>query len=372
MQKRGIVSEVLPKDALHDFVTFTPGASETQAALYAATGGEEADLAKARNASGLCYTEQEKLAPGLVAVVTPVRPDNARAWLEFHLVDGEFPKKVLYAIPKETVKELQSLQSIRLECTSYIPAQELATNAKVEVLQGIKAIQAFRIHVRHDDEAMEDAIVAHTYLPGKAAKKELALFLGDKPIFQLTYQEGRGELATAAPQYIPPDLPESYQQAVETLTQYVKDRPCIQNYSDYTNASQKGALDNFPTVEESQQNFPKLREYQYKIQGDKPEKTPRITDAWRTAATAYYTTYPLADPTVDTPKKAILGTISEMAKDGYTEARIKSVLTNLDNKCREEAAVSILNSTEGKQAIRQARKARDTAETIQKTANTTR
>lgn len=61
-----------------------------------------------------------------------------------------------------------------------------------------------------------------------------------------------------------------------------------------------------------------------------------------------------------------------MAKDGYTEARIKSVLTNLDNKYREEAAVSILNSTEGKQVIRQARKARDTAEAIQKTANTSR
>lgn len=103
-----------------------------------------------------------------------------------------------------------------------------------------------------------------------------------------------------------------------------------------------------PSVEESQQNFPQLREYQYKIRGDKPEKTPRITDAWRTAATAYYTTYPLADPAIDTPKKAVLATISEMAKDGYTEARIKSVLTNLDNKCREEAAVSILNSTVGK------------------------
>lgn len=186
MQERGIVSEVLPKDALHDFVTFTPGPSETQYALYAAAGGEKADLAKAKNASGLCYAEQEKLAPGLVAFVTPVRPDNARAWLEFHLANGEFPKKVLYAIPKETIKEIQSLQSIRLECTSYIPTQELATNAHVEVLQGIKAIQAFRIHVRRDDEAMKDAIESHTYLPGKVAKKELALFLGDKPIFQLT------------------------------------------------------------------------------------------------------------------------------------------------------------------------------------------
>nr|WP_304150144.1 hypothetical protein [Mitsuokella multacida] len=45
-----------------------------------------------------------------------------------------------------------------------------------------------------------------------------------------------------------------------------------------------------------------------------------------------------------------------MAKDGYTEARIKSVLTNLDNKCREEAAVAILKSTEDKQIIRKARK----------------
>lgn len=82
-----------------------------------------------------------------------------------------------------------------------------------------------------------------------------------------------------------------------------------------------------------------------------------------------WTTYPLADPAIDTPKKAILATISEMAKDGYTEARIKSVLTNLDNKYREEAAVSLLKSTEGKQAIRQARKERDEAETIHKTAD---
>ena len=61
-----------------------------------------------------------------------------------------------------------------------------------------------------------------------------------------------------------------------------------------------------------------------------------------------------------------------MAKDGYTEARIKSVLENAGTTHHREEAVAILKSPEGKKAIRQARKARDTAETIQKTANTTR
>ena len=80
-------------------------------------------------------------------------------------------------------------------------------------------------------------------------------------------------------------------------------------------------------------------------------------------------THPLVDPAIDTPKKAVLATISEMAKDGYTEARIKSVLENAGTTRHREEAVALLKSPEGKKAIRQARKERDEAAAIHKTAD---
>ena len=58
-----------------------------------------------------------------------------------------------------------------------------------------------------------------------------------------------------------------------------------------------------------------------------------------------------------------------MAKDGYTEARIKSVLENNGTTRHREEAVALLKSPEGKKAIRQARKERDETETIHKTAD---
>ena len=53
----------------------------------------------------------------------------------------------------------------------------------------------------------------------------------------------------------------------------------------------------------------------------------------------------------------------------FTEARIKSVLENDGTTRHREEAVALLKSSEGKKAIRQARKERDETETIHKTAN---
>lgn len=181
------------------------------------------------------------------------------------------------------------------------------------------------------------------------------------PIYQISYRNGRGELAKASPNYLSPKLPEHYKEAVEIYQRYESDSNRVLG-QDRTYASTPDADRPFPTVEESYTNF----EEHY---SKKPEKTPRLTREWREDAIQYYVTHPLVDPAIDTPKKAVLATISEMAKDGYTEARIKSVLENAGTTHHREEAVAILKSPEGKKAIRQARKERDEAEAIHKTAD---
>ena len=149
-----------------------------------------------------------------------------------------------------------------------------------------------------------------------------------------------------------PALPEKYQEAYDTYCRYSRheDLPtCASSPVDEFTQS-------FPTLEESRKNFlTYMREVGEEPLFRKPEKTKTATPEWRKEATQYYTNYALLDPAVDTPQKAVLGTIREMAKDGYTEARIKLVITNTRPEKAAEA-VAILKSAEGKEAIRKARK----------------
>lgn len=87
--------------------------------------------------------------------------------------------------------------------------------------------------------------------------------------------------------------------------------------------------------------------------------------------------YPLTDPSIKTWENAILASIQEMAKDGYTSAKIRSILTNsqvnhayITN--HNELAADILESDAGRKAIRQGRKERDRAQAAIKAAGPAR
>lgn len=357
---RGLVMDVLPHDALKDFVTFSPGPWETNQVLSAMTSQEDQyiRIVDSKENPPVCFSEHEELPPGLVAFTTKTSPDNERMWFNMDRTQ-EFPKNVLYAIPKDDIAKIRSLHDITLKSRTHAISDRLDAEDREESFHGLDAIQTFQRDVRRDEEKYDDAMEIRASLPGLAAKKELAVYCKDKRIFSCSYTEGSGMFAETAPHYLPEPLPKPYQEACEIVMRYRRDMYQEKYPDNQTSISQLESRESLPSVEENRKNLPKLlEEYHWKFREGKPKKTGRITDEWRTLATTYYTMYPFTDPAVDTVPKAILGTISEMAKDGYTEARIKSVLTNISSK-RTPEALGILSSAEARQIIRKARKERE-------------
>ena len=345
MQKRGLVIETLPKDTLHDFVTFSPGQWETNEVLGAIDSQAPETIDTAKEDPYICLGQQQELAEGLVAFTTKTSPDEDR-WLNIDRAEENgFPKRVLYTMPKEDVSRIKDLSAITLQYKSYAISDSLEVENSSLTFRGLKAIQWFRGNVVQDDTAYKEALEKRMYLPGMAPKHELVLSCEGKPIFSMRYQEGRGDLAKAVPHYLPETLPEKYQKACETVKRY---RRAVHQRRWPDEQTQASSIENpapFPTIEESRETLAKdLEHYTREYKAEEPRATAK-----------FYTLYPFADPAVDTPKKAILGTISEMAKDGCTIARIESVLTHISTE-RTPEALEILESPEGKQAIRKARK----------------
>lgn len=345
MQKRGLVTETLPKDTLHDFVTFSPGQWETNEVLGAIDSQDPETIDTAKEDPYICLGQQQELAEGLVAFTTKASPDDDR-WLDIDRAEENgFPKRVLYTMPKEDVSRIKDLSAITLQDKSYAISDSLEVENSSLTFRGLKAIQWFRSNVVQDDTAYKEALEKRMYLPGMAPKRELVLSCEGKPIFSMRYQEGRGDLAKAVPHYLPETLPEKYQKACETVKRY---RMAVHQRRWPDEQTQASTLENptpFPTIEESREALAKdLEHYARESKAEEPRATAK-----------FYTLYPFADPAVDTPKKAILGAISEMAKDGCTIARIESVLTHISTE-RTPEALEILESPEGKQAIRKARK----------------
>lgn len=345
MQKRGLVLETLPKDTLHDFVTFSPGQWETNEVLRAIDSQDPETIDTAKEDPYICLGQQQELAEGLAAFTTKASPDDDR-WLNIDRAEENgFPKRVLYTMPKEDVSRIKDLSAITLQYKSYAISDSLEVENSSLTFRGLKAIQWFRSNVIQDDTAYKEALEKRMYLPGMAPKRELVLSCEGKPIFSMRYQEGRGDLAKAVPHYLPETLPEKYQKACETVKRY---RMAVHQRRWPDEQTQANTLENpapFPTIEESRETLAKALEH--RARESKAEETR--------AAAKFYTLSPLADPAVDTPKKAILGAISGMAKDGCTIARIESVLTHISTE-RTPEALEILESPEGKQAIRKARK----------------
>jgi hypothetical protein len=345
MQKRGLFIETLPKDTLHDFVTFSPGQWETNEVLGAIDSQDPETIDTAKEDPYICLGQQQELSEGLVAFTTKASPDDDR-WLDIDRAEENgFPKRVLYTMPKEDVSRIKDLSAITLQYKSYAISDSLEVENSSLTFRGLKAIQWFRSNVVQDDTAYKEALEKRMYLPGMAPKRELVLSCEGKPIFSMRYQEGRGDLAKAVPHYLPETLPEKYQKACETVKRY---RMAVHQRRWPDEQTQASTLENpapFPTIEESREALAKdLERYVHESKGDESRATAK-----------FYTLYPFADPAVDTPKKAILGAISEMAKDGYTIARIESVLTHISTE-RTSEALETLESPEGKQAIRKARK----------------
>lgn len=353
----GMVMETVPKDELHDFVTCEPSAWKVHQAVMIITKDAVKENDQLKRYSG--YAENPSIPEGFIAFKTAISPasiiwDNRR--------DAEkYPVGLSYVIPKEQIEKLQCLEDISLTWGSYKPAIEQPSEYPPQTSTSLHALKNFEIAVNHDDQIYKEALSKRVYVPGTCSQNELTVSVKGKPIYQISYRNGRGELAKASPNYLSPKLPEHYKEAVEIYQRYESDSNRVLG-QDRTYASIPNADRPFPTVEESYTNF----EEHY---SKKPEKTPRLTREWREDAIQYYVTHPLVDPAIDTPKKAVLATISEMAKDGYTEARIKSVLENAGTTRHREEAVALLKSPEGKKAIRQARKERDEAEAIHKTAD---
>ena len=351
VQKTGKVLEVLPKDTLQDFATFQPGEWNIQQALFVSVhydelkngleGHELADQCKP-----IDYAKHEALPESLVAFTTSSRPD-----FDEFAYKG-FPD-VRFVIPKEDLEHLLDFQDFTFQSRSYNPSRELASDGWREDHFGINALQHFHNAVHTDDRRYMDALHEQIYFPGSAPKVELALYAKNEKVFSMDYQEGRGDLAKAVPNCTPA-LPEKYQEAYDTYCRYSR-------HEDFPTCASRPAdefTQSFPTLEESRKNFlTYMREVGEEPLFRKPEKTKTATPEWRKEATQYYTNYALLDPAVDTPQKAVLGTIREMAKDGYTEARIKSVITNTRPEKAAEA-VAILKSAEGKEAIHKARRER--------------
>jgi len=345
MQKRGLVIETPPKDTLHDFVTFSPGQWETNEVLRAIDSQDPETIDTAKEDPYICLGQQQELAEGLVAFTTKASPDDDR-WLDIDRAEENgFPKRVLYTMPKEDVSRIKDLSAITLQYKSYAISDSLEVENSSLTFRGLKAIQWFRSNVVQDDTAYKEALEKRMYLPGMAPKRELVLSCEGKPIFSMRYQEGRGDLAKAVPHYLPETLPEKYQKACETVKRY---RMAVHQRRWPDEQTKASTLENpapFPTIEESRETLAKdLEHYARESKVEEPRATAK-----------FYTLYPFADPAVDTPKKAILGAISEMAKDGCTIARIESVLTHINTE-RTPEALEILESPEGKQAIRKARK----------------
>ena len=353
----GMVMETIPKDELHDFVTCEPSAWKVHQAVMIITKDAVKENDQLKRYSG--YAENPSIPEGFIAFKTAISPasiiwDNRR--------DAEkYPVGLSYVIPKEQIEKLQCLEDISLTWGSYKPAIEQPSEYPPQTSTSLHALKNFEIAVNHDDQIYKEALSKRVYVPGTCSQNELTVSVKGKPIYQISYRNGRGELAKASPNYLSPKLPEHYKEAVEIYQRYESDSNRVLG-QDRTYASTPNADRPFPTVEESYTNFEKHY-------SKKPEKTSRLTREWREDAIQYYVTHPLVDPAIDTPKKAVLATISEMAKDGYTEARIKSVLENNGTTRHREEAVALLKSPEGKKAIRQARKERDEAEAIHKTAD---
>ena len=355
----GMVMETVPKDELHDFVACEPSAWKVHQAVMviAKDYTQEEELRELKNLSG--YVKSASIPEGFIAFKTAISPASG-IW-DNHRDAEKYPVGLSYVIPKEQVEKLQCLEDISLTWSSYKPAKEQSPKYPPQTSTSLHALRNFEIAVKQDDQIYEEALSERVYVPGTFSQNNLTVSVKGEPIYQISYRNGRGELAKAAPNYLSPELPERYKEAVEIYQRYEKDSNRVLG-KDRTYASSPDADRPFPTVEESYKNF---EEHYFK----KPEKTPRLTIEWREDALKYYVNHPLVDPAIDTPEKAVLATISEMAKDGYTEARIKSVLENDGTTRHREEAIALLKSPEGKKAIRQARKERDEAETIHKTAD---
>lgn len=337
LKEKGAVLDVLPKDSLKSFVLFKPDATNARRTY---------DLEDVIDGSAPVH---EALPDGLVAFTTACKPEMERNW--------DYWENPRFVFTREEIEHLQSFQDLTLQVDSYVPCRSTVAEAERETCSGLGSVQGFFNAVKADDEHYLKAMSKQVYIPGNAPKVNLKLYAKGEPIFALAYQEGRGDLAKAARDYLPLNLPEQYREAYDTYQRYSTAQRRNALGERYVNRP-AGHEVHFPTVEDSRKNF--LAAMRSKLPDGKPKKASRITSEWRQEAAVYYQNYPLLDPAVDTPRKAVLGTIREMARDGYTDARIKSLLKTI-HPSRTEDALAVLQSKEGKNAIREARKEHERA-----------
>lgn len=234
----------------------------------------------------------------------------------------------------------------------YSPLRDEEEAPFPHTVHGMEAISGLLSCVTRDDEEYKRVISERVYLPGYMEKCDLKLRLGDETILSLSYQNGRGDLARLCPDRLPENLPERYKEAWRIRHRYLPQEDTFR-YGLPTFASQ--VRSKFPSVDESRKNFPRVYSRCERIE------LPKTTDRnWQSAAASYYTMYALTEPSVDCLKDAVLCSIREMAKDGYSDAKIKSVLTidDIHNvfSCHADEAVAVLKSREGKKLLHEVRR----------------
>ena len=337
-KRSGAVSDLIPKETLHDFVAFPPGMEDTIAALGTIYAPERFPH---------MHTDIRADVPeDFVAFTTVYAPD-------FQSTFRQPPESMAYILPKEDIGKLKAANDPDLTlCVSrYSPLRDEEEVPFPHTVHGMEAISGLLSCVTRDDEEYERAVIERVYLPGYMEKCDLKLQLGNETILALIYQNGRGDLATACPDRLPENLPERYKEAWRIRHRYLPQEDHFQ-YGRPTFASQTpGRL---PSVEESRKNFPDVCSI------CKRAELPKATDKeWLRNATAYYTMYAMTEPSVDCLKDAVLCSIREMAKDGYSDAKIKSVLTidDVHNvfSCHADEAVAVLKSREGKKLLHEVR-----------------
>lgn len=342
------ILETLQKEALHDFLSFQPGLGSTNIAIH------DLDLHDFHASPEPLL--QADVHEDSVAFTTPVCPEDPS------FSRKSYPDSLRYVLPSEDIQRFRSAHDLELQvsCHSHVPLHPEKEGDSQHVFRGMKALANLIDEVRVDDLVFKKAISDRCYLPGVYHHNDLIFKDGENVLLSLSYQTGRGDLAKAVPNLLS-ILPEKYREAYGTYCRYSNGRGSFKTY-----ASQYEG--DFPTPGKSRKNFPNMHE--------RPEPN-KDSAQWSQKAYDYYTLYPLTDPSIKTWENAILASIQEMAKDGYTSAKIRSILTNsqvnhayITN--HNELAADILESDAGREAIRQGRKERDRAQAAIKAAGPAR
>lgn len=337
-RKSGAVRDIIPSETLHDFAMFPPGMEDTMATL-----GKICSPEWFHGTSPVIHSD----IPEDYVVFTTVYPPDFTPYFR------QRPESMVYILPDEDIRKLEAANdpSLKLCYSQYSPLRDEAAPPFPRTVHGMEAISGLLSCVTRDDEEYKRVISERVYLPGYMEKCDLKLRLGDETILSLAYQNGRGDLARLCPDRLPERLPERYKEAWRIRHRYLPQEDTF-HYGQPTFASQ--VRNKFPSVEESRKNFPSV--YSRCERAEIPKTT---SEDWQSAAASYYTMYALTEPSVDCFKDAILCSTREMAKDGYSDAKIKSVLTidNVHNafSCHADEAAAILKSREGKKLLHEVR-----------------